>query len=162
MDRAGTFIYHSHSNELHQIAGGLYGAMLVVDPDTWRPQRERVVVIGGDGYFSDVARINGMRAPDPIEVPADEPIRLRIVNIQVDFGLTVQMLRDTVPVSWTPVAKDGAELPAERKVATSEHWLTVPGETADFEVTLPRGEYRLMVRQYFGDFEIPLVVRSVP
>src|SRR5690606_39527464 len=68
-----------------------------------------------DLYFSDVARINGMRAPDPIEVPADEPIRLRIVNIQVDFGLTVQMLRDTVPVSWTPVAKDGAELPAERK-----------------------------------------------
>lgn len=159
--RAGTFIYHAHSNEMHQIAGGLYGAMLVVDPETWQPERERVVVIGGDGYFSDVARVNGMRTPDPIEVPADEQIRLRIVNIQVDFGLTVQMLRDTVPMSWIPVAKDGAELPTERKVATSESWLTGPGETADFEVTLPRGEYRLLVRQYFGDFEVPLVVRSV-
>ena len=30
--RAGTFIYHSHANELIQISGGLYGPLIVVEP----------------------------------------------------------------------------------------------------------------------------------
>ena len=30
--RPGTFIYHSHAHELVQIQGGLYGALIVVEP----------------------------------------------------------------------------------------------------------------------------------
>ena len=30
--RAGTFMYHSHSNEIQQITSGLYGAIIVLEP----------------------------------------------------------------------------------------------------------------------------------
>lgn len=48
--RAGTFIYHSHSNEYYQISSGLYGPLIVVDPDLGHdPERERIFVVGGNG-----------------------------------------------------------------------------------------------------------------
>ena len=34
--RAGTFIYHTHADELAQLTGGLYGALLVIPAHTTR------------------------------------------------------------------------------------------------------------------------------
>jgi FtsP/CotA-like multicopper oxidase with cupredoxin domain len=31
--RAGTFMYHSHFNEFQQITSGLYGPLIVLEPD---------------------------------------------------------------------------------------------------------------------------------
>jgi FtsP/CotA-like multicopper oxidase with cupredoxin domain len=157
--RAGTFIYHAHSNELHQIGGGLYGALLVVEDDH-DPARERVVIAGGDGFFSPGARVNGSLTPAPIRIPADTPIRFRLIDIALDYRVGMQLLQGETPQAWRMIAKDGADIPTERQHATTEPWISGPGETADFEVSLPRGTYTLMVRHVFGDWEVPVEVRS--
>ncbi|HEX3157187.1 MAG TPA: multicopper oxidase domain-containing protein, partial [Gemmatimonadaceae bacterium] len=48
--RSGTFIYHAHSNEAHQIGSGLYGPLLVLEPGAARDTTlDRTFVIGGNG-----------------------------------------------------------------------------------------------------------------
>lgn len=48
--RAGTFIYHTHSNEQLQMGGGLYGLLLVVPPDKpYNPEFDKVILVGGAG-----------------------------------------------------------------------------------------------------------------
>ena len=48
--RCTAFIYHSHSNEGHQINSGLYGALVVVEPNQpFDSTMNRVFVIGGSG-----------------------------------------------------------------------------------------------------------------
>ncbi len=160
--RAGTYIYHAHSNELHQIDGGLFGALLVVDPATWQPELERLIVVGGNGYQTGTVTVNGKEQPDPISVPENVPIRLRMVDIQADYRIEIGLLLDGDPVAWTPLAKDGAELPIERQIPTTSGWLSGPGETADFEINLPRGEYLLMVRQYANEWQLPVTVYVHP
>lgn len=155
--RAGTFIYHAHSNELHQIGSGLYGALLVVDSASWNPARERIVIVGGDGFFSEGARVNGSLTPAPITIPADVPIRFRLIDIAIDFRVLMQLQRtDNTAVAWRQLAKDGAELPLERQVTDTLPWVSAPGETADYEITLPRGEYLLMVRQFRPGWVVPV------
>ncbi|HRP08420.1 MAG TPA: multicopper oxidase domain-containing protein, partial [Gemmatimonadales bacterium] len=157
--RAGTFIYHAHSNESHQINGGLYGALLVVDPGTYRPESERLVIVGGDGFFAPGVRVNGSLAPEPIALPHDVPIRFRLIDIQADFRVFMQLQRsDGTPVPWTRLAKDGAELPISRQVSDTLPWISGPGETADYEIRLPRGSYTLMVRQVFDEWMMPVEV----
>ena len=49
--RAGTFIYHTHSHDLRQLASGLYGAIVVVDPaQAFDATRDHVVVLGYGGH----------------------------------------------------------------------------------------------------------------
>src|SRR5690606_19789903 len=117
----------------------------VVDPATWRPDRERLVIAGGDGFFSEGARVNGSLTPAPITIPADVPIRFRLIDIALDYRVSMQLQQDGRPLPWRMLAKDGADLPADRQQATTEAWISGPGETADFEVSLPRGTYTLMV-----------------
>ncbi len=48
--RAGTFIYHTHSHDDHQLASGLYGAIVVVDDgETFDSSRDHVLVLGMQG-----------------------------------------------------------------------------------------------------------------
>ena len=81
--RAGTFIYHSHANELVQIQGGLYGPLIVVEPGTtYDTASNRLVVVGGlfrnDSSFGVV---NGRLEPAPIEIRAGRSYRFRLINI---------------------------------------------------------------------------------
>jgi FtsP/CotA-like multicopper oxidase with cupredoxin domain len=157
--RAGTFIYHAHSNELYQIGSGLYGALLVVDPATYQPERERVVVLGGAGFFSETARVNGKATPDPIRIPAGVPIRFRLVSMHIDYRISAQLQRDSTTMPWRMIAKDGADLPLIRQVTDTMPWLAGPGETADFEVVLETpGEYILMMKHVFDDWAVPVRV----
>jgi FtsP/CotA-like multicopper oxidase with cupredoxin domain len=47
--RAGTFMYHAHSNESFQVSLGLYGALLVVDSAAYDPRHERIIILGSAG-----------------------------------------------------------------------------------------------------------------
>ena len=48
--RAGTFIYHTHAHDVHQLSSGMYSALLVVpDRKTFDAEREKVVLLGGSG-----------------------------------------------------------------------------------------------------------------
>lgn len=129
--RAGTYMYHAHSNETFQIASGMYGALLVVDPATYRPDRELLVIAGGDGFDYRHGRVNGKTHPDTLTMIAGESYRLRLIHINVDWQLRYLLRRGGDLLAWTSVAKDGADLPAARRLTEPADWTADPGETRD-------------------------------
>ena len=134
--RAGTFLYHSHSNEDAQISSGLYGALIVVEPgQKLDPATDLVFVLGASGPFPNSGMLNGRGEPDPIDLMAGRTYRFRFVHIQPDWRVHFTLLDERGISQWLPVAKDGAELsPALRRMAPAR-LLAGPGETADFEFT---------------------------
>ena len=133
--RAGTFIYHSHSNETRQITSGLYGALIVTEPgQPFDSTTNRVFVIGGSPQQGK-GRLNGSLSPPAQRLVVGKTYRLRIVHIQPDFRVFVSLMSDSTPVRWRAVAKDGAELPPNQAVMQIARILMGPGETADFEIT---------------------------
>jgi manganese oxidase len=160
--RAGTFIYHSHLNELEQIGSGLYGAIVVVEPgDDFDPSTDHLLVVGQAGPEEDSPGVmNGSFEPPPIELRAGETHRLRLINITNDWRVMFSLVSDAGFAEWRPVAKDGADLPAGQATLRPAHLLTGPGETADFEVAFPTpGVWRLEVKSQLSGWHIPVTVR---
>lgn len=167
--RSGTFIYHTHSNEQWQMGSGLYGALLVVDPDRPHdPAVDKVILVGGGGPadslpqlgFASPGLVNGSPAPPPMELRAGTTYRLRLININPDWRVIFSLMSDSAFATWRPVAKDGADLPASQRAPRAAYLLTGPGETADFEFTpAQRGEWRLEVKTQIPGWIIPITVR---
>ncbi len=163
--RAGTFVYHTHSNEQLQMGAGLYGALLVVDPEQpYDPAIDRVILVGGAGPadslpqfgFESPGLVNGSSAPRPMEFQAGTTYRLRFININPDWRVIFSLMSDSALATWRPVAKDGADLPASQRVERAAYLLTGPGETADFEFTpATRGELRLEVKTQVSGAGVP-------
>jgi FtsP/CotA-like multicopper oxidase with cupredoxin domain len=138
--RAGTFMYHSHSNEMQQISSGLYGAIIVRD-DSTPAGDEHTLLFSDDGPFSNFfvigppTLLNGKLHPDTIDVRAGQPTRLRLINIRAENSVDMAVERDGSPVLWRMVAKDGASLPLHQIRERPAILTTNPGETYDFEIT---------------------------
>jgi FtsP/CotA-like multicopper oxidase with cupredoxin domain len=159
--RSGTYMYHSHANESHQLSGGLYGALLVVDSADYHPEVERLVVIGGDGERFQRATVNGSETPRPLDIPAGVPIRLRLVSIAADWRIRVSLVGPSGTVPWTMIAKDAADIPPNRQIAAVAAWRAGPGETADYVVTLTdAGAYQLIIRGDVDDWQVTVPVRG--
>jgi manganese oxidase len=160
--RAGTFIYHSHLNELGQIGSGLYGAIVVVEPgNSFDPSTDHLLVVGPAGPEEDSPGVvNGSFEPPPLEFRAGRAHRLRLINITNDWRVMFSLVSDAGFAQWRPVAKDGADLPAHQATPGPAHLLTGPGETADFEVSFPTaGVWRLEVKTQLSGWHIPVTVR---
>jgi FtsP/CotA-like multicopper oxidase with cupredoxin domain len=167
--RSGTFIYHTHSNEQLQMGGGLYGPLLVVDPDQpYDPDTDRVILVGGAGPpdslpqfdFQSPGLVNGSPAPPPMELSAGKTYRLRLININPDWRVIFSLMSDSALARWRPVAKDGADLPRGQRRERPANWLSGPGETADFEFTpAAPGDLRLEVKTQLSGWIIPIAVR---
>ena len=129
--RAGTFIYHSHSDELRQIGGGLSGAFVVLpENEKWNPETDRVVVVA-QARDSTVLAINGEKQPQ-WRMEAGKTYRLRLINITLgNPNLTVAMLRDDQVQTWTVVAKDGMDWIPSKCVAQPARRQISIGETYD-------------------------------
>ena len=138
--RAGTFMYHSHSNEMQQVSSGLYGAIIVRD-DSTPAMDEHTLLFSDDGPFSNFfamgppTLLNGKLHPDTIDVRAGQPTRLRLINIRAENRIDMTVKRDGAPVLWRMVAKDGASLPLHQIRERPANLSTNPGETYDFEIT---------------------------
>ena len=147
--RAGTFIYHTHLSDLEQITSGLYGAIVVVEPGApFNPRRDHLFVSGWDGEKEPPrVLINGDSLPGTLELAVGERHRLRFVNIAPAAVVRFRMLRDSVPVPWRPIAKDGFDLPeSQRRLGVVPIRINV-GETADVEFIAPdRGPFVLEAR----------------
>jgi len=144
--RAGTFMYHTHMDELRQQYGGLVGALIVLEPgERWDPARDLVVLLS-DGVPQRVY-INGSLAPAPIDLKAGRTYRLRLADIAAFRQLLrARLVRDSALLAWRPVAKDGFTLPAAQAAARPSVVNLPSGETADFEFTPDRpGELALEV-----------------
>jgi FtsP/CotA-like multicopper oxidase with cupredoxin domain len=159
--RSGTFIYHAHANEAFQINLGLYGGLLVVDPEAYHPERERLIIFGSAGPVGERgARINGSLTPDTLRLKVGVPYRLRLIHIIPDYTAWIALLQDDKPLRWKPLAKDGAELPLARQVMRDSYLLAGPGETMDYEFTpTAPGILRLEVEQRTGAFKNHLPIR---
>lgn len=159
--RAGTFIYHSHFEEERQLSSGMYGPLIVIEPDTpYDPRSDRNWVLG-QVEPGPVARptLNGSRTP-VLDLEAGRPHRIRIININPNISLTVSVLADSVPVRWRAIAKDGADLPpAQARVQPARVRLGV-GETADFELTVSQpSDLRVQAADPTGRVRIDGVLR---
>jgi FtsP/CotA-like multicopper oxidase with cupredoxin domain len=98
---AGTFWYHSHVNTAEQVGRGLYGALIVEEPEPVAVDREvtwvlddwrldaKAQIIGDFNNPRDLARagrlgntvtLNG-KIPRALEVRSGERVRIRLINV---------------------------------------------------------------------------------
>jgi len=144
--RSGTFIYHTHFNEMRQQFGGLAGPLIVLEPgERWDPTHDLLFFISDAKHGSVV--INGSASPAPAELRAGSTYRIRVANIAGDRGtLLVRVVQDSTVTSWRPVAKDGFALPPSQATTRPSIARVATGETADFELTpATSGELRLEI-----------------
>ena len=142
---AGTFWYHSHTNETEQLERGLYGALVVRGPGEPAFDSERVLILDdlkldpegevapfGDehehhaGREGDVRLVNGMLEPE-LEIPAGTIERWRIVD-----AANTRFVR--LSIGGRPfriVGTDGGLLPQPR---SATEVLLTPGERFDLAV----------------------------
>jgi manganese oxidase len=141
--RAGSFMYHTHINDLRQQSHGLYGPIVVLDSGaTWDPESDLIFQVGTDPTDSPI--LNGSTTPPALTLHAGKPYRFRLMNISLDVPFNELWL--TGPkgrfVGWTPLAKDGFDKPAwQRQTSPSRQRVSI-GETYDFGITFPApGDY---------------------
>jgi FtsP/CotA-like multicopper oxidase with cupredoxin domain len=165
--RAGTFIYHTHVDELRQEPAGLAGALIVVDPDRPYDASTDIPVLITTPRNAETARrsvlLNGKLPAMPVELRAGLAHRFRLINITITRpSIIVRVLRDTSLVQWRALAKDGADLPAAKRVTRPARQQISIGETYDYEVVHERpGEMKLEVRSGVGVLvgTMPIIVK---
>jgi FtsP/CotA-like multicopper oxidase with cupredoxin domain len=162
--RTGTFIYHAHVNEIRQQRAGIAGPLIVVEKGKWDPARDIPVLMSSpsDSLAEERAILfNGALQPDTLQLRAGVTYRLRLINITTGRpNLGVELKQDTTVLAWRPIAKDGADLPAARRVIRTARQTIAIGETMDMEFfpTAP-GEYRLEALTRFGSLLATLPIR---
>jgi manganese oxidase len=134
--RAGTFIYHTHLNDIRQLSSGLYGPIIVLEPgQSLDPERDRMMLISVRGPSDNTPiLLNGDAEPGPIELKQGVRYRFRVINITPhDPLLTVSLLAGSSLVPWRAIAKDGADLPPAQATERPARQTVSVGETYDFE-----------------------------
>jgi len=136
--RPGTFMYHSHLNDVAQLTSGMYGAILVLPPgERYDPSTDHTFILAWDMKEMEQGGLrfvlNGTAEPPPLNLRGGATHRLRFINIAPAGAMQVTLVADsTTPVEWTPVALDGADLPPALQVKQPGSMRIDVGETADF------------------------------
>ena len=161
--RAGTFIYHSHINELMQTNSGMYGALIVIDSThAFDPGMDKIILVGGGGpgnvEMRSTGMVNGTAFPQ-LDLEAGTTYRLRIIQIHPQAVVVFRLGNDSTTSRWTPVAKDGADLPTEQSTERSASTTMGAGETGDFLYT-PRkpGLERLYMHTRLAGWYVPMLI----
>ncbi len=148
MQRAGTFIYHTHLNDVEQLTSGMYGPIIVLEPgQKYDPKTDHVFTLGWDGVdFPPKVIVNGdTTGAIPLYFERGKTHRIRLVNIGAAGGYVFAIRQDTVAVKWKRRAKDGAELPKRLQVESAAVRVLHTGETFDADWTPEPGEYRFTI-----------------
>jgi manganese oxidase len=133
--RAGTFMYHTHFDDMRQQYGGLAGPLVVLEPrERWDPEHEMIVMISDGPHAS--FRVNGSASPSPRVLRAGTTYRIRIADAAIYHQhVSVRLVRDSSVQTWHAVAKDGFTLPPQQATAQPSSAFVASGETEDFEFT---------------------------
>jgi FtsP/CotA-like multicopper oxidase with cupredoxin domain len=150
LPRTGTFIYHTHLNDMEQITSGAYGPIIVLDAgERFDPEIDHVLTIGwnGRGRFPNIRiAVNGDSAPPPLVLERGRTHRFRIVNIGAATRFNFTLRQDSTIMTWSPAAKDGFDLTQFLRNPRPAVQLVSTGETFDAEWTPRRkGEYMMTV-----------------
>lgn len=134
--RAGTFIYHTHMNDMPQLSSGLYGPIIVLPQgETFQPETDKIFLISRNGMRKDgTLLLNGATQPQSLEWHPNVRYRMRFININANNTIVVNLTQSGAPVTWTSIAKDGADLPPEQVATGPASFLIAPGETYDFQI----------------------------
>jgi FtsP/CotA-like multicopper oxidase with cupredoxin domain len=141
--RAGSFMYHSHFREMQQMASGLYGPIIVLEPgQKFDPETDRILFFGTGGTTPNVISgpfppflLNGKAQPDAMTLKTGTHYRFRLFNLAGDRPLQVSLNAGDTPSQWRAVAKDGYPLPASQATMRPAVLVFDPGEIYDFELT---------------------------
>jgi hypothetical protein len=105
--------------------------------------------------------LNGSMSPEPLELRKGERYRFRVVNLHTfRASMIARLVRDSVPVTWRAVAKDGMDLPPARARPGPAVQQLSNGEAYDFEVIpTEAGELRFIVTTGAGQPLVSMEVR---
>jgi FtsP/CotA-like multicopper oxidase with cupredoxin domain len=148
--RPGTYIYHSHFNDVNQIASGLYGPMIVLgEGQTYDPKTDHYYIVGWKtsniSSLEDMV-LNGRNQQPPQNARTGETHRLRLINIQPAGDIKISIQKEGVPFLIKSIAKDGTDFPLAQQTFLKESASFGVGETADFEFKpVKAGIYELKV-----------------
>lgn len=131
----GTFMYHSHYDDMKQVGSGLYGAF-IIDPKNpgseTKYNHDYTMILSGFHVNStmedeeDYFTIDGRSYPDtpPMVVKKDETVRIRLINIDPTEYHTMHLHG----MDFQVIAKDGHPSSNSQEMNT----LSIgPGETYD-------------------------------
>ena len=164
-NRAGTFIYHTHAADPKQLSGGIYGALIVLEPgQSFDQEHDKLLVIGTRDTFFDAKRItiNGMEKPAPLTLARGATYRLRLINMAPNLLADFRIGPQEHPATWRQLAKDGADVPARLGQPGDAVLQIASGETYDFEFRAQEpGEIPLEIQNLFsqGKLVSQIVVR---
>ncbi len=139
--RSGTFMYHPHVNEFRQQQAGLGGTLLVVDAPAARDSTTDIAwLITTPRLQSEdgTVYVNGTATPPAQELRAGVRYRIRLINLHNSRpGLNMKIVRESLPLMWRALAKDGMDVPPTRATMRPSVQLIANSETSDFEFTAP-------------------------
>jgi FtsP/CotA-like multicopper oxidase with cupredoxin domain len=148
LPRSGTFIYHTHLNDLEQLTSGLYGGIVVLEPEArFDPLTDHLYVVGWDGPDRiPHLLVNGDSIPKSMVIAPLVAHRFRLINIGLAGNVRFSLRHDSTIVKWKPLAKDGADLSASQRIARRAVQGVMVGETYDFEFEpWESGSYSLLI-----------------
>jgi len=155
-------MYHTHVNELVQQSGGLWGPLLVLEPgQPWDREKDLIFQAGTRPDISPW--LNGRTRHDTLTLKAGVPYRFRLMNVTVaNPALEFWLVRAGAPVLWTPLARDGFDLPAWQRDPARARLPVGIGETKDVEVRFQRpGNHTLEMRGGGGGLMTSQAIRVV-
>ena len=149
--RPGTFIYHTHASEERQQLAGLAGAIVVSEPGSPRDRARDlpILIVQRKAMAPAHLVVDGNAELQALELNAGVPYRLRLIHISLDHAvIRFELYRNDSYAQWRPLAKDGADLPPERRIPTVARLRFGIGETFDAEFVPDTGsELRIELRQ---------------
>ena len=162
--RAGSFMYHTHINDVRQQSHGLYGPLIVLPRGAmWDPSNDLIFMAGTDPVDDPI--LNGGAAPAALTMHLGKSYRVRLMNLTLDAPVAEFWLSNEkgfFPL-WTPIAKDGYDLPAWQREEKRARQRVSIGETYDFNVSMDLpGEYAMELRGTTGTLKARQVIHVVP
>jgi FtsP/CotA-like multicopper oxidase with cupredoxin domain len=132
VNQVGTFMYHSHCDDLKQVGMGLYGAFISLPRgvDKLPGVQADLAFVLGDANLGYT--INGKSFPDTAmpTLKVNKPVHVRLMNMG-----TMEHPFHLHGFYMTVLAKDGQPVPIPYKVNTVD---LLPGDTYDVEFTPDR------------------------
>jgi FtsP/CotA-like multicopper oxidase with cupredoxin domain len=137
--RPGTFVYHSHLDDIKQLTQGLYGPMIVIgENEVYHPELDHFYMMGwknSNPSKPEDLDLNGWEKVPDQKAKLGETHRLRLINIAPAGNGWVRMTKDDKIVPIKAIAKDGADFPLPQQHEVEVTPRLFVGETADYSFT---------------------------